>query len=1205
MEKILGIDTGTNSLGWAIVEKNEDCYELLDKGVDIFQEGVKIEKGIESSKASERTEHRATRIRYYRIKLRKIRLLRILSDNHLCPPLTKNDLSLWRLKKVYPQNELFMNWQRTDDVDGVNPYKYRYICLTKKLDMNDLTQRYMLGRALYHLIQRRGFMSNRKDSSEEVDGKVKECINDLSKEMSDAGFEYLGEYFYKLYNEGKKIRNHYTARKEHYLKEFKAICEKQQLDKDLVDRLEKAIFYQRPLKSQKGQVGMCTFEKGKAKCPASHPLYEEFRMLSFINNIKIRTPKDDNLRSLNADEKEKIKHLFYRKSKKSFNFEDIAKEIAGKNNYGYYKTESHKPYLFNYYMDTSVSGSVVTAQLIDIFGNDWLGGISEVYTLAKGKTEYQIMNDIWHALYFYSDVDKLRDFAHNRLQLDDENAKRFSKISMPNEYAALSLKAIRKILPYLNKGLIYPRAVFLANLCNIVPKYIWEIKESREAVIDNVTEVMDNYDSNIDSRTLDVCIKDYLKKQYNIDDNMLLKLYHPSMMDAYPKIRPNEDGIYQLGSPRISSVRNPMAMRSMYRMRKLVNQLLKEKKIDENTIIHIEFARELNDANKRKAIADINRANEKDKEACRKEIAELYKEETGKDIEPTDVEILKFQLWNEQNHICLYTGQTINISDFIGANPKYDIEHTIPQSAGGDSTKMNLTLCQSKYNRDVKGTKLPSQLPDHEAILQRIQGWKDKYEDLDKQVHKYKHLSTSTKEQKDLLIQKRHKLSLERDYWRGKYERFIMTEVPEGFSRRQGTDISVISRYARLYLKSVFHQVYTVKGLATSDFRKIWGIQEEYSKKQRVNHTHHCIDAIVIACIGPNEYAKLAQYYHNEENHKWYGTTKGNFKKPWDGFVNDIKKVQDEILVSHQTQDNMPKQAKRYIKVSGGKKELSKGDTARASLHNDKYYGAIQNETNIRYVLRKKISDLKETDVKNIVDDTVRGIVEDAIRKHGFKSAISETIWMNEEKHIPINKVRCFTPTVTMPLNIRQHRDLSPKKYKQQYHVVNDRNYMLAIYIGTDIKGKEKRDFELVNNLQASAFFKRSNEKEATDNQIVPLSSSHDYALAYTLKIGTMVILYENTPEEIWEGGISEIDKRLYKVTGLSSMRISEYSYGTITLLHHQEASQSKLLKQTNGPYKINDKYRPVIFLYHSQINALIEGVDFNINELGEIKRLR
>ena len=87
-EKILGIDTGTNSLGWAIVEKNNKVLTLLEKGVNIFTEGVKIEKGIESSKASERTEHRSVRKHYWRRKIRKIRLLSILTKHHLCPPVS-------------------------------------------------------------------------------------------------------------------------------------------------------------------------------------------------------------------------------------------------------------------------------------------------------------------------------------------------------------------------------------------------------------------------------------------------------------------------------------------------------------------------------------------------------------------------------------------------------------------------------------------------------------------------------------------------------------------------------------------------------------------------------------------------------------------------------------------------------------------------------------------------------------------------------------------------------------------------------------------------------------------------------------------------------------------------------------------------------------------------------------------------------------
>lgn len=468
-----------------------------------------------------------------------------------------------------------------------------------KLDLTDITQRYILGRALYHLNQRRGFLSNRKDSTKESEGTVKEDIKSLSKEMADNGCHYLGEYFFRLYEKGEKIRNHYTSRKEHYLEEFHAICKKQELQPELVEKLEKVIFFQRPLKSQKGLVGTCTFEKGKPRCSTSHPLFEEFRMYSFINNIKIQTPNDNDMRYLTWDEKQRIIPKFLRKSKSSFAFEDIAKELAGKKNYCYYKDKVDKPYKFNYYMDTTVAGCEVTAHLVDIFGNNWLDGVCEVYTLAKDKSRFEVMNDIWHALFFFDDEDKLMAFAKDRLQLDDEQANKFSKIPLPNSYASLSLKAIRKILPYMRDyGLIYSKAVFMANLCEVLPSHVWGISEVRQAAIENVLRVVDDCADTSDERTLETCVKDFLKERYNVDDATLNKLYHPSMIDLYPRVKPNEEGIYQLGSPRISSVRNPMAMHSLFRMRKVINLLLKTGKIDENTKIHIEFSRGLNDANK-------------------------------------------------------------------------------------------------------------------------------------------------------------------------------------------------------------------------------------------------------------------------------------------------------------------------------------------------------------------------------------------------------------------------------------------------------------------------------------------------------------------------------------------------------------------------------------------------------------------------------
>lgn len=185
MKRILGIDTGTNSLGWTVVDKNETGeYSLVRKGSLIFQEGVKIEKGIESSKASERTGHKSSRKHYFRRRLRKIEVLKVLVKYGWCPPLSVEALHLWHVKKQYPLDDAFLSWQRTDEKFGRNPYYFRHVCLHEKLDFDEESDRYVLGRAMYHLAQRRGFLSNRLDQSDEKEsGKVKESISELSDEM--------------------------------------------------------------------------------------------------------------------------------------------------------------------------------------------------------------------------------------------------------------------------------------------------------------------------------------------------------------------------------------------------------------------------------------------------------------------------------------------------------------------------------------------------------------------------------------------------------------------------------------------------------------------------------------------------------------------------------------------------------------------------------------------------------------------------------------------------------------------------------------------------------------------------------------------------------------------------------------------------------------------------------------------------------------
>lgn len=1217
MQKILGLDLGTNSLGWALVEETATGYKLLEKGVDIFQEGVAREKNNEKPAVQDRTAARALRRHYFRRRLRKIEVLKVLALNDLCPPLTDEQLNAWRKHKTYPLDEEFLRWQRTDDNIDKNPYHDRYRALTEELDPDNRSDRWSLGRALYHLAQRRGFISNRKEAGKESEeGQVKQSIKNLTDDMEKAGCRYIGEYFYRLYQRKEKIRKKYTSRNDHYLAEFRAICEKQHLSEQMQRDLHRAIFFQRPLKSQKATVGKCTFEKAKSRCPVSHPRFEEFRMYSFLNNIRIAGPQDADFRPLTPEEIDTVRPLFLRKSKPHFDFEEIARKIAGKGRYACKGDRNEAAYRFNFARTATVSGCPVTVSLIALFHDEWLSEIGRLYTLGAGKNEEQILNDVWHALFSFDDEERLRTWAHEKLRLPEEDAATFAKIRMPQDYAALSLNAINKILPYLRVGYRYDEAVFLANLKAVLPPEFRTDAERRRKIEQEIAELLLGYTRNpydkYDSK--ERRIAEYFSDN-GIDVSRLDRLYHPSMIETYRKAEPDARGIFRLGSPRTASVRNPMAMRALFRLRILVNKLLQDGKIDPTTKINIEFSRMLNDANKRKAIEQYQREREAEHRKYAEELRKQYAEETGSEIEPTETDILKYRLWEEQKHICPYTGSQIRISDFLGGATRYDIEHTVPRSRGGDDSQMNKTLCENRFNREVKRAKLPAELSAHAEIMARIDGfgWQERIDSLQKQIEAQvrKSKGASTKSEKDNAIQRRHYLQMQLSYWRGKLERFAMTEVPDGFSNRQGVDIGIIGRYARLYLKSVFDRIYTVKGATTDAFRKMWGLQEEYAKKERVNHIHHCIDAITIACIGRNEYDHWARYVEDEEKYRRNEGSRPQFEKPWPTFTEDVKAVADELLVSHHTPDNLPKQSRKRLRKRGvvqlnetGAVKYQQGDTARGALHMQTFYGAIKRDDEIKYVVRKSLDQLQPADVEKIVDDAVRQKVKDAIDAVGFKKAMNpeeHTIWMNEEKRVPIRKVRIFTPSITQPIHLKKQRDLSDKEYKQDYHVANDSNYCMAVYEGTDRRGKIKRSFEIVSNLEAAQYFKASADRTARPD-LVPLSDANDYPLKYILKTGTMVLFYEHSPEELHECSQAELTKRLYKVIGFSTLTVSNNSYGRLTLRHHQEARPAGELKAQDGAWQSREEYRPVVRMLHTQFNACVEGYDFELTVAGELK---
>lgn len=1459
MAKILGLDLGTNSIGWAIVDKDGNDFSLIDKGVRIFSEGVKSEKGIESSRAAERTGYRSARKIKYRRKLRKYETLKVLSLNGMCP-LSIEEVEEWKKSgfKKYPLNPEFLKWLRTDETENINPYVFRDRASKQKVAL------FELGRAFYHIAQRRGFLSNRLDQSAEgvfeehnpliqsliedlddsklilnelksyyVDkgiieeaekgvfkkdldegekklktlynslvaitkknegdiekcreeliarlnkkedlGKVKGEIKDISQAMLDGNFKTLGQYFYSLYNKGK-IRNQYTSREEHYLKEFEIICEAQGIEgidnteklpekkfTGLAKYLYKAIFFQRPLKSQKGLIGKCSFEKSKSRCAISHPDFEEYRMWTYLNTIKIGTQSEKTLRFLTQEEKLKLVPKFYRKN--DFNFEILAKELVEKGaSFGFYKSSKKNEYFywFNYKSTDTVSACQVSASLKNTVGDDWKTKTFTYQTLNAKKEEVTKTvdyKDLWHLLSVSTSDIYLYEYAKEKLRLDDKNAKAFSKIKLKKDFASLSLSAITKILPYVKEGLLYSHAVFMANIENIVDAEIWKDEKEKSIIKNEIFKIIKNdvfereilnvangliknsksegevyseESKNIFKSDFEKAIENLIKKRedleinqsfieevylnyieeikkydkerkflpiprldekviqfllgnnndgvvYCSDEKKVKKLYHPSDIEVFKKKTIKDEFGNEkvvLGSPLTSSIKNPMAMRALHQLRKVLNTLILEGEVDENTRIHIEMARELNDANRRKGIQDYQKENKDFRDNAIKEIKKLYLDECGKEVEPTEDDILRYQLWIEQDKCEIYEqGKNIRICDIIGSNPAYDIEHTIPRSISQDNSQMNKTLCSPHFNREVKKQKMPIELSNHLEILPRIAHWKEEAENLSREIEIISRSikAASTKEIKDKKIRRRHYLTLKRDYLQGKYDRFIWKEPKVGFKNSQIPDTGIITKYAQAYLKSYFKRVESVKGGMVAEFRKQWGIQEsyidenglkQYKEKDRSKHTHHTIDAITIACMTKDKYDVLAHAWRLEdEQNKKEAKAIIEQAKPWKTFKEDLLKIEDEILVSHFAPDNVKKQSKKIIRIRGKKQyvaeierdekgkaipkkdangkviyklnekgekipRLHQGDTVRGSLHQDSIYGAIKNPLNtdeIRYVIRKDLESLKANDIENIVDETVKEKVKEAIANKVLllssnaqqknKIAENKKVWMNEEKQVPINKVRIYANSVKNPLEIKEHSLLSKSRHehKQNVYGQNDENYAMAIY---ELDGK--REFELINNFNLAklikngqGFYPLNKEKELKGKKVLyPIAKSNNRDIV--LKKGLQVIFYDKAvenPKDINE--ILNFKNRVYIIEGLSINRVksgnSFYEFGVILLRYFKEARKADDIKKDiykpDGDFKLGDN-KPTRKMSPGQFTAFVEGIDFKVLPSGKFVKI-
>lgn len=713
MNKVLGIDLGTNSIGLTLRENQEFTWY----GVYTFKKGVGEGKSGEFSFAAERTKHRSSRRLYNSRRYRKWETLKVLIENDYCP-LDIEDLDKWKhykkgIGRVFPVAEKnFQQWIKLDfDGDGIpdfsSPYQLRRLLITEKLDLSVQENRFRIGRALYHIAQRRGFKSSRKQGANEKTAVYKgsnETKTIGRNEYEDLIIKHgsLGSAFAYLEDSGNRVRNRYTLRSD-YLIEVQKILEFQKvLNDNFREKIEKAIFFQRPLRSQKGLIGKCTLEPNKARCPISHPKFEEYRAWSFINNLKYRTNKDARFEPIPIELKEKMYHQeFFFKSKREFSFSEVRKFLHLNGGQNWELNYSNK-------MDkVSVSSCFVSARLKSVFGEDWHNfEKSVVRKNKKGKSEIKTytIDDIWHILFSFEDEEYFEEFLIDVLELDENQIKELKTLfnNFPVGYANLSLKAINNILPFLREGMIYSEAVILAKIPEILGKDVFDadkqlifseikdkIEENRHQkkiisiannlifkyyaldyqhrghwastsykldesdkrdivaaaiehfgdktwvnldkaykvqIISEVTEKFQGFFASskrehIKQPHLVNQIKEFLDDKFNVGEKVLDKIYHPSQIDIYPK----KEGQQFLLSPKTAAFKNPMAYKTLYRLRDVVNYLIETERIDDETRIVVEIARDLNDSNKRWAIEKYQR----DREAENREFSDIISELTS------------------------------------------------------------------------------------------------------------------------------------------------------------------------------------------------------------------------------------------------------------------------------------------------------------------------------------------------------------------------------------------------------------------------------------------------------------------------------------------------------------------------------------------------------------------------------------------------
>lgn len=695
------------------------------------------------------------------------------------------------------------------------------------------------------------------------------AISDRSKQLY-FNRQTVGQYLMSELEKDPNVslRNRVFYRQD-YLDEFDRIWERQaEFHEELTVELKKEIrdiiiFYQRRLKSQKGLISFCEFEKrevivekdgrkqnktvGCRVIPRSHPLFQEFKIWQTLNDIEVfawdkqskrkKADKSSTLfdnsekpllvegkRSLYQEEKELLaKELFVKESMEKAevlkllfeNFQELDlnfKQIDG-NHTGFALFSAYSKMIEKYGyepVDFKKSADEIIEKLETIFTN--LGWNTELLSIDLSKEDKELERQsyfrLWHLLYSFEGDNtptgngKLLEKIMQLCGVEKEYAVELANVSFQEDYGSLSAKAIKKILPYLKEGNQYDVACDYAGY-----------RHSKSSLTKDEIE------------------------------NKILK----DKLDILPK----------------NSLRNPVVEKILNQMVNLINTIIDTYgKPDE---IHVELARELKkNAKEREELTKSIARNTREHD----EIRQLLRTEFGM-MNVSRNDIIRYKLYEElkdNGYKTLYSDEYIPREKIF--SKEIDIEHIIPQARLFDDSLSNKTLEYRAINIE-KGNKTA-----YDFV-------KEKYGDVGLQEY-LNRCEALFKDKKTKL----RKLKMEEK------------DIPEGFIDRDLRNTQYISKKALAMLNEISRRVVATTGSITDKLREDWqlvdvmkelnlpkyeilGLVETFKDKngrrikkitdwtKRNDHRHHAMDALTVAFTKD----VFIQYYNNK-NAVWMPTSK-------------------------------------------------------------------------------------------------------------------------------------------------------------------------------------------------------------------------------------------------------------------------------------------------------------------------------------------